>query len=374
MAHPNSVENLSKRQARLVDLLAERGLDALALNASPSQTYLAGSHFHLMERPAVLFLARGRKPLFVLPSFEQGKAAALGYPLDTVTYSEDPAEWQASFDEAARQLGAPKRIGIENLHLRVLELRYLENAFPNASFEDAGDLIAQLRMVKDAGEQAAMQAAAQIAEAALEATLPKIKAGMTEQQIAGELMQQLYTHGSEALPFQPIVASGPNSANPHATVSERKLQPGDLLLIDWGASQHGYFADLTRTFAVGEVDEEFKRIYEAVRLANEAGCVAARPGAACGDVDAAAREVIEDVGYGDYFTHRTGHGLGLEAHEEPYMRAGNPMALEPGMTFTVEPGIYLDGRGGVRIEDNVVISEDGARLFSSFPRELRVVG
>ncbi|MCW5877695.1 MAG: aminopeptidase P family protein [Anaerolineales bacterium] len=375
MAQLHSVENLNKRQAKALALLAERGLDALAVNATPSQFYLAGSHFHLMERPTLLFLTPGRKPLFVLPGFEVGKTHNLGYPLDTVPFGEDPALWQASFDLAASQLGAPKRIGIENLHLRVMELRYLERAFPDASFEDAGDLIAELRMTKDESEQAAMQAAVVIAEAALEATLAKLRVGMTEIQIAGELIQQLYAYGSDPeLPFQPIVASGPNSANPHATVSERALQAGDLLLFDWGASKDGYFSDLTRTVAVGEVEPEFKKIYETVRLANAAAREAAQPGAACGDVDAAAREVIEDSGYGAQFTHRTGHGLGIEAHEEPYMRAGNPMVLEPGMTFTVEPGIYLDGRGGVRIEDNVVITEDGHKSFSSFPRELRVIG
>jgi Xaa-Pro dipeptidase len=136
----------------------------------------------------------------------------------------------------------------------------------------------------------------------------------------------------------------------------------------------GYFSDLTRTFAIGEISDEFKRIYEVVKLANQAGRDAAKPGAPCSDVDDGARDAIEDNGYGQYFTHRTGHGLGMEAHEEPYMRAGNSMKLQSGMTFTVEPGIYLDGRGGVRIEDNVVITEDGARTLSSFPRELRVVG
>ena len=341
MNNPYSAETLIKRQASLTALLAQHGFDALALNAGPSQTYFSGLHFHIMERPVVLLLAPRQAPVLVLPGFEKGKTEGLGFELRTLTYGEDPSLWQASFDQAAQQLGTAKRIAVEGLHLRVMELRYLEAAFPGASFEAAEGLLGQLRMRKD----------------------------------AGELIRQLYAHGCDpALPFQPIVAAGPNSANPHATVSDRKLQKGDLLLFDWGASVDGYFSDLTRTFAVGELDEELKRIYEIVKLANQAGRQAAKPGAACAAVDEAAREVIEDSGYGAYFTHRTGHGLGLEAHEEPYMRAGNPMKLEPGMTFTVEPGIYLDGRGGVRIEDNVVITADGARSLSSFSRELRVIG
>jgi Xaa-Pro dipeptidase len=230
-------------------------------------------------------------------------------------------------------------------------------------------------MRKDAAEIDAMQRAVKIAETALEATLAQVKVGMTERAVAGILIQELYNNGCDPeLPFLPIIAAGPNSANPHATVSDRKIAAGDLLLFDWGANVDGYFSDLTRTFAVGEISEEFKRIYEVVKLANQAGRVAAKPGAPCSAVDDAARKAITDAGFGQYFTHRTGHGLGMEAHEDPYMRAGNSLKLEPGMTFTVEPGIYLDGRGGVRIEDNVVITTDGARTLSSFPRELRMIG
>ena len=375
MTSTSSTDILTKRQKKLTDLLTQNGFDAMALNASPSQAYFSGLHFHIMERPAVLLLAPRQEPILVLPAFEAGKTVGLGYELRTVTYGEDPAGWQSSFDQAARLLGAAKRIAVEGLHLRLMEERYLQAAFPGAAFEAAESLIAQLRMRKDEGELAAMQRAVQIAEAALEATLPKVRIGMTEKQIAGELIQQLFAHGSDpALPFQPIVAAGPNSANPHATVSDRKVQKGDLLLFDWGASLDGYLSDLTRTFAVGELSEEFKHIYEVVKLANQAGREVAKPGAPCSAVDEAARDAIVDSGFGEYFTHRTGHGLGLEPHEEPYMRGGNQLKLEPRMTFTVEPGIYLAGRGGVRIEDNVVVTEDEARSLSTFSRDLRVIG
>ena len=180
--------------------------------------------------------------------------------------------------------------------------------------------------------------------------------------------------GSDAeMPFTPIISTGPNSANPHAFPSERKLAQGDLLVIDWGAAYAGYFSDITRTFAIGPVEAEFSRIAAVVEQANAAGRAAARPGATGGDVDRAARAVIEAAGYGRYFTHRTGHGLGMESHEEPYMRAGNPMLLKPGMTFTVEPGIYLPGRGGVRIEDDMVITESGAESLTELPRSLQTL-
>ncbi len=198
---------------------------------------------------------------------------------------------------------------------------------------------------------------------------------MTEKEIAAELVVQLLRHGSQSdMPFAPIVSSGPNSANPHAVPSDRKLRPGDLLVVDWGAAVDGYISDLTRTFAVGKVDEEYRKIHQIVLEANAAGRAAAQPGVPCANVDSAARTVIEKAGYGQYFTHRTGHGIGMEPHEDPYMRGDNLQLLEPGMAFTVEPGIYLPGRNGVRIEDNVVITEDGAECLSDMPRELRVVG
>jgi len=198
---------------------------------------------------------------------------------------------------------------------------------------------------------------------------------MTEKELSNELVMQLLTHGSEPeMPFSPIVSGGPNSANPHASPGERKLQRGDLLVVDWGAAFEGYISDLTRTFAVGDVDDECVKIHKIVQEANAAGRAAAGPGVPCANVDQAARGVIEKSGYGNYFTHRTGHGIGMEGHEEPYMRGDNMQILEAGMTFTVEPGIYLPNRNGVRIEDNVVVTESGAESLSDMPRGMRAVG
>mgnify|MGYP001811163871 CR=1 FL=1 len=192
--------------------------------------------------------------------------------------------------------------------------------------------------------------------------------------MAAELVAQLLRAGSDPqLPFQPIVSGGPNSANPHAVPSDRPLQKGDLLVIDWGAAYESYYSDLTRTFVLGQPDEEQLRIARLVENANAAGRAVARPGLRAGDVDAAARAVIEEGGYGQFFTHRTGHGLGLESPEPPYMFGANDLLLEEGMTFTVEPGIYLPGKGGVRIEDDMLITPNGAESFSDMPRPLAVL-
>jgi Xaa-Pro dipeptidase len=184
-------------------------------------------------------------------------------------------------------------------------------------------------------------------------------------------MVQLFRAGSEAeLPFAPIVSTGPNTANPHASPTNRTLQEGELLLIDWSASFAGTFSDITRTFFCGEPTDEMKRIASLVEKANAAARMGGQRGMPAGQVDKLARDVIESGGYGDYFTHRTGHGLGMEAHEPPYIYQGNPLILEPGMVFTIEPGIYLPGKYGVRIEDDVVVEEEGLRSLTDLPRKV----
>ena len=366
-------------QSRLDKLnasLRTSNLDAVILNPGPTLTHLTGLRFHLMERPVVLLLAKDQVPAIVLPELELQKVASLSYELRVFAYPENPSEWGSAFRKAAQSLGLDgKRIGVEPRQLRLLEFRYVRDSAPEADYPDASDVLSTLRLRKDKSEVQAMRQAVKIAQDALEATIPSIKIGMTEKELAAELVTRLLRHGSEPeLPFAPIVSGGPNAANPHASPSERKLQSGDLLVVDWGATYDGYISDLTRTFAIGDVDDEYMKIHRIVQEANAAGRAAAKPGVPCADVDKAARTVIEQAGYGAYFTHRTGHGIGMEGHEEPYMRADNMQLLEPGMAFTVEPGIYLPERNGVRIEDNIVITENGADVLSDMMRELRVAG
>ncbi|MEN8174074.1 MAG: Xaa-Pro peptidase family protein, partial [Chloroflexota bacterium] len=282
------------RQKNLSQALAKDNLDALALNPGPSLTYLTGLDFHLMERPVIVFFQSAAPPVFIIPELESAKAASLPYEVQALTYGEDPRHWGAVFQQAFELAGLGKaRIGIEPIRLRVLELRYLETAAPEADFVSAEASLAALRMYKDEHEIESMQSAVDIAQRALLTLLPEIKPGRSEREIASEMVTLLYQLGSEPeLPFFPIIASGPNSANPHATPTDRKLEEGDLLVIDWGASVDGYFSDITRTFAIGQVDPELAKIVEITAAANAAGREAAKPGVPAGDVDRAARSLI----------------------------------------------------------------------------------
>jgi Xaa-Pro dipeptidase len=362
----------STRLEKATQLLSENKLDALVLNPGPSLFYLTGLEFHLMERPTVLVLTQDHQPALVLPELEHIKVEQSATTFKTYYYGDNPETWGSVFSKLADDLKLDgKTIGVEPLRLRFMELEYLRTAAPKAHFNSGDSVVNRLRLTKDAAEITCMRKAVDIAQKALQATLPLIKPGVTELEIAGELNIQLLRAGSDGdLPFKPIVSGGPNSANPHATPSERKLQSGDLLVIDWGAISGGYISDLTRTFAIGQVEEEYEKIAAIVKEANAAGRAASKPNIPAGEVDKVTRKIIETAGYGKYFTHRTGHGIGMESHEPPYMFGENNLILQPGMTYTVEPGIYLTGRGGVRIEDNMVISESGAETLSDMPREL----
>jgi Xaa-Pro dipeptidase len=361
----------AKRQ-RLDKKMHDLRLDAVALNAGPTLAYLTGLHFHLMERPIVLIYCPDQAPVLVLPVLEEAKLEQIDYPLEVYAYPDNPSAWPDIFKQAinARQLH-DARLGIEPQQLRLLEYHHLRSVLPESAFIDASVAFSAVRCRKDDEEVQLISKAVAIAERALQATLLQVKLGMSEYDLANELVIQLLRHGSEPhLPFSPIVASGPHGANPHARPSQRTLAAGDLVVIDWGARWHGYISDLTRTFAIGPVGQEEQHIHRLVQQANAAGRAAGRPDFPCSVIDDAARSVIQQAGYGSQFFHRTGHGIGLECHESPYIHAENQQLLQPGMTFTVEPGIYLPEKYGVRIEDNVVITETGCQSLSSFSRDL----
>lgn len=364
------------RLTKLNRLMAQHNLDCVTIMPGPNMHYFADLDFHLSERPILAFFPHGEDPALVVPGFEQFKATTATNPLPWRLFpwndEDGPA---AAFAACCAELGlAGKRVGVESLGLRFAEQQLLQNNAPDINLVVADALITDMRQVKDEVELAHMRAAVQIVETVLHDTLPKIKVGMTEKEIAADLLVGLFKGGSEALPFDPLVQTGASGATPHAGPSDRKVQEGDLLIIDIGARYHGYVSDITRTFAVKSLNEKAKQIYQVVKAANEAGRAASKPGVTGQAVDRAARTVIEDHDYGEYFIHRTGHGIGLEGHEPPYMVEGDTQVLTPGMAYTVEPGIYIQGVGGVRIEDDVVITENGAECLTTFSRELRFVG
>ncbi len=364
------VMNLDRCQ-RLVAHMRAENLDAVALVPGPNLLHVTGLSFHLSERAIVALFPADGQPGIILPQLEAVRVS--GKEMELFSYSDEEGPGTAfrnAFD-AMDLRGA--RIGAETLRMRLLEVQLLGQHAPGSELVSAGDVLVDLRLRKDGNELDKMRSAAAITDEALGVTMDQIEAEMSERQIASLLKIELLRAGADGMAFSPIVLTGPNSALPHNTPSDRRIRPGDPFIVDFGASVGGYAADLTRTFFVKEPSREWSRIYEVVRAANAAGRAAVRRGVTAESVDRAARKIIEEAGYGEYFIHRTGHGLGLEIHEPPYVIAGNRRLLEPGMVFTVEPGIYLPGQGGVRIEDDILVTANGPEVLTSFPRDLAAI-
>ncbi len=367
------MENVfEKRITRLQTLITNSELDLVAITTGPSQVYFSGLHFHLSERPAVLLVAANEEPAFIFPAFEADKVSNGPVRLTAFPYQESLADWAGTFKSAVNRFRDGKIcIGVEPTAMRFLELDLLGYQTDSIRFASAASMIETLRASKDQEEISHIRAAIRIAQTALEKTIPEIRAGVSEKEIANQLVINLLREGSDPeLPFSPIVASGPNSANPHAVPGERLLCEGDLLIIDWGARYQGYISDITRTFAIGRIPPQLEEMYHVVKSANHTARKLRSTAFTGKMIDDAARSVISDASYGEAFLHRTGHGFGLEAHEPPYISAENTGVLQAGAAFTIEPGIYLRGVGGVRIEDDMCVLDGKLETLTTLPREL----
>lgn len=365
------------RTERLLELQRAAGFDYVALVPGANLLYFTGVHYHLSERPIIaIFPAEpAQQPALIVPRFEAGKALNGPVKINWNVYSyldgEDPQDAVAQAVAGLDMHG--KTIGVEPTQMRVLESSMLTRGAQGVRLSSAADVIRQMRMTKDSAEIERMRRAAKVPERVLAEALRRIKPGMTETQVAGLFMSISFEQNPQEPASMPLVQTGLSAAFPHAFAGSREVQAGDLMVIDFGAVVEDYGSDITRTIAIGaEPSDEMRHVYEVVKQANEAGRAAVRPGIRAEEIDVAARAVIERAGYGQYFTHRTGHGLGLEGHEAPYMVRGDTTILQPGMTFTVEPGIYIEGKGGVRIEDDMVVTANGGESLTTFNRELIV--
>lgn len=361
----------------LLGMMRREGLEAVAFVPGANFQRIFARDFHLMERPLVIIVPVEGEPVAIVPALEMASFEPLEFPGPVFTWRDEDG-YAAAFESAAAalpQLANTKAFGLEAQRMRAFEHMELQRVFPQAQFTDAHGAISSVRLCKTADEIAKLKEAIRISEEALEATLGEVKAGLTEREVESILVRQMFAHGAHGLAFEPIVAAGDNSAQPHAHArADYRIQRGDALLFDFGASYEGYNADITRTFFVGEVSEHDRAFYDTVLAANERGKAVTRAGVTANDVDDAVQKVLEGSQFSAFIRHKTGHGLGLDVHEAPQIMRGNDVKLETGMVFTVEPGLYREGECGVRIEDDVVVTEDGVECLTSFPRELRIVG
>jgi Xaa-Pro aminopeptidase len=353
------------RADRLRALLPDAGVDALLVTHLPNVRYLTGftgsSAMLLVTGDALVFTSDGR---YRTQAGEQLAGAGVDARIEIgATVAEQRAALAAA-------LGSFARVGLEAHAVTWAQQRDLASAFAGHDLVPTNGLVERLRRVKEAGEIARIRAACAIADDALGALLPRLADRPTERDFALDLEVEMRRRGASGNSFDPIVASGPNGAKPHARPSDRRVEAGELVVIDFGCIVDGYCSDMTRTVSVGDPGPEARHVWDVVRDSQWAGREAVRAGAECAAVDRACREVIDAAGWGESFVHGTGHGVGLEIHEEPRVAASARDTLEPGSVVTVEPGVYLPGVGGVRLEDTVVVTPDGADPLTEFPKDL----
>jgi Xaa-Pro aminopeptidase len=363
-----------ERVERLREKFATADLDALLVSQPESRYYLSGYSGHdLPPRDSAGFLLVTREQAYLLTDARTSEQAEKECPdYETVVYGPQNRLTQR-LAELTRKHGL-RRIGFEAIHLPFAAHRtFAEILRGNAELIVTNDLVDQLRIVKDDAELEKLRTSQAALDACFAHVRAELKPGLTERQIATMIEDYLRQH-AHGPSFTSIVASGPNASMPHAVVSDRVVQEGEPITIDIGALWQGYCTDMTRTVCLGQAPEKLAQLYNIVLEAQEKCEAALKPGMTGKQADAVARDVIAEMGYGEYFTHSTGHGIGLEVHEPPTLSTRGDEELKPGMVFSVEPGIYLPGWGGVRIEDLVLMTENGAEVLSRSSKQLEVSG
>ncbi len=366
---PITVDERRGRLEKARGLMRDRGIDALMLTGGTSMTYFTGIQWGLSERLLAMILPRAGTPFVVAPAFEEDRAreqldnGPIGDEGEVLTWQEDEDPYRLVADGLRARGIAAGTLGIEET-VRFVFADGVANVAPGLRVISATPVTAGCRTIKDDHELALMRHASEVTLKAYEAAYHAMEEGMTQQDVSGLIAE---AHSRLGYSGGAGVQTGQYAALPHGSVTPQTIREGTILLIDGGCGVEGYRSDLSRTFVLGQPTQKMKDEFEIEFEAQTAALAAARPGVPCEDVDAAARKVIVDAGYGPgytYFTHRVGHGMGMDGHEWPYLVRGNKLPLAPGMTFSDEPGIYLPGEFGVRLEDDMVITEDGAELFT----------
>jgi Xaa-Pro aminopeptidase len=362
-------DDYAARMARVVNDALDVGLAGVIVTPGPDLVWLTGYRPPITERLTMLVFSPDQEPTLLVPLLERRDAEeAEGAALVSIV------DWMDGTDpyEAARPLLRPDgQFGISD-SAWAMHMIGLEQTLPHSSYRALSECLPMLRAVKDVSELARLEAAGAAADAVYDEIVRVRFAGRRETDVAADLAGLLRYHGHEQVDFT-VVGSGPNGANPHHEAGDRLIEPGDTVVLDFGGLMFGYGSDTTRTVSVGEARPEVREVHEIVRRAQQAAVDAVRPGVACQDIDRVARKVITEAGYGDHFIHRTGHGIGVTTHEPPYIVEGEGQLLVPGMCFSIEPGIYLAGRFGVRIEDIVTVTGTGVQRLNNTSRALRIV-
>ncbi|MFY0743653.1 Xaa-Pro peptidase family protein [Solibacillus silvestris] len=357
---------------QLQNHLKENGWDAAFITTPDNVFYFSGFKSEPHERLLGVMVFKDAEPFLICPKMEMPDAVAAGWAFDVVGHEDTENAWDVVAKNVEARNVAFDTLAIEKSHLTVERLEAIQERYEQLKFAGIDEKINALRISKDEAELEKLRKAAELADYAIQVGCDAIAEGVTEMEVLNTIESAIKAKGY-AMSFDTMVLAGEKAASPHGTPGNRKIKKGDLILFDLGVIYEGYCSDITRTVAFGQPNDEQIKIYNAVRRANEAAIEAVKPGVRAMDLDKIARDVITDAGYGQYFTHRLGHGLGISVHEFPSINGANEFVLNEGTVFTIEPGIYKTDIAGVRIEDDVVVTNDGVEVLTSFTKELVIL-
>ena len=357
---------------QLQNYLNENNLDAAFITTPDNVFYFSGFDSNPHERLLGVMIFKEAAPFLICPQMEVPDALAAGWAFEAVGHVDTENAWDVVAKTIASRGVTISTLAIEKAHLTVERLEEVQLLYPEATFTRIDDQVNAMRVIKSEDELVKLRAAAELADFAIQVGCDAIAEDKTELEILNEIESAIKAKGY-AMSFDTMVLAGEKSASPHGVPGNRKIKRGDFILFDLGVIYEGYCSDITRTVAFGEPTKAQVEIYNAVRKANEDAIAAVKPGIRAMDLDNIARGVITEAGYGEYFTHRLGHGLGISVHEFPSINGANEYALQPGAVFTIEPGGYNSNVTGVRIEDDVVVTQSGVEVLTKFTKELVIL-
>lgn len=363
---------MSKLQ-HLYDSMKHHDLDSMFITSKANLFYFSNYYTDPHERFIGIYVTQKHDPFLIVPAMEVNDAKQAGWTYEIIGYKDDEDLW-ALIQNHIHTLGnTPERIGLEEDEISLARYKAVQRILPQTEIVHAQEMLAHLRVIKSPEEYNTLKQAAELADFGIQTGMQAIREGVTEMEILATIEYELKKQGVQEMSFNTSVLSGSKSASPHGTPGNKPIEKGDFVLFDLGVVYKGYCSDMTRTFAFHSVTDEQKRIYETVLRAEEEAIKASVIGEKVGTIDQVARNIITEAGYGTYFTHRIGHGLGIDVHEYPSMHANNTLPLAEGMCYTIEPGIYVPDVGGVRIEDMVFMTKDGAETLTKFPKHLQII-
>lgn len=353
--------------------LANQNFESIFLTSTANIFYTTNFYTDPHERLVGVYFHEQTAPVLIVPSLEKQDAIQAGWTGDIISYQDHENPWELFYHYLEKNDTIPKTMAIEKEHMTVDRLESIQANFPNLTLHNGSQFMYDSRMIKTAEEYEILKQAAKLADYGVEIGVQAIKEGKAELEIVAEIEYQLKKQGVQEMAFSTMVLTGEKTASPHGNPSLDKIKPGDMVLFDLGVVYQGYCSDITRTVAYKYASNEQKKIYQTVLEAQEKAIKAAKLGVALGQLDQVARGHIETAGFGEYFTHRLGHGIGIDVHEFPSLTATNDLPLASGMCFTIEPGIYVPNVAGVRIEDQIFITETETKVLNRYPKTLQII-